>query len=86
MAQIFKFLKTMIYFHVTRPVVYLIQMELDIAALAEVVGDYNISANFLDASKAREEAMRSVLWNAEMGQWLDYWLTDSTCKVFVYFV
>lgn len=65
----------------TTSVVHLIQMELDIASLAKVVGDYDISKHFFEAAQAREKAISSVFWNAEMGQWLDYWLNDSSCKV-----
>ncbi|XP_015896064.2 trehalase-like [Ziziphus jujuba] len=59
---------------------FILGMELDIASLAEAVGDYNTSKKYFEASRVREEAMRSVFWNAEMGQWLDYWLMNSACK------
>jgi len=69
---------------------FLIQMELDIAHLAKVAGDYSTAESFLNASRARRKAIKSVFWNAKMGQWtyqkkkgqwLDYWLNDSTCEV-----
>jgi alpha,alpha-trehalase len=56
-------------------------MELDIAFFAKITGDYSTSESFLKASQARQKAMESVFWNAKMGQWLDYWLNDSTCEV-----
>jgi alpha,alpha-trehalase len=60
---------------------FLIQMELDIAFFAKVTGDHSTAENFLKASRARQKAIKSVFWNAKMGQWLDYWLNDSTCEV-----
>ncbi|KAL4651286.1 hypothetical protein ACB092_01G148300 [Castanea dentata] len=59
---------------------YILRMELDIAFLAKVTGDNSTAEHFLKASQARKEAIKSVFWNAEMGQWLDYWLNDSTCQ------
>ncbi|XP_030951761.1 trehalase isoform X3 [Quercus lobata] len=59
---------------------YILRMELDIAFLAKVTGDNGTAEHFLKASQARKEAIKSVFWNAEMGQWLDYWLNDSTCQ------
>jgi alpha,alpha-trehalase len=57
-------------------------MELDIGALAKVVGDNATSEFFLNASKARHIAIDSILWNSEMEQWLDYWLPgDADCQV-----
>ena len=60
----------------------LVQMELDIAFLANVIGESSIAARLMEASQARQKAINSVFWNEEMGQWLDYWLqNDSKCKV-----
>lgn len=59
----------------------LIQMELDIAFLANVTGDFSVSQRFNKASQARKKAIESVFWNAEKEQWLDYWLSNSKCKV-----
>ena len=58
-------------------------MELDISSLAKVIGETSISECFVEASQERKKAMDSVLWNAEMGQWVDYWLADnsSSCMV-----
>lgn len=56
-------------------------MELDIAFLAKVTGDERTTEHFLKASQARMKAFKSIFWNSEMGQWLDYWLNDSTCQV-----
>ncbi|XP_028099384.1 probable trehalase [Camellia sinensis] len=60
---------------------FILKMELDIAFLANVTGDCTISVHFQEAAQARKQAMNSVFWNAEMGQWLDYWLSNgTTCK------
>lgn len=60
---------------------YMYKMELDIAFFAKLVGDKTTSDKFLAASKARLAAIKSVFWNAEMEQWLDYWLaSESDCK------
>lgn len=60
---------------------FLFKMELDIGALAKVVGDNATSEFFLNASKARHIAIDSILWNSEMEQWLDYWLpADADCQ------
>ncbi|XP_059662182.1 probable trehalase [Cornus florida] len=59
----------------------ILKMELDIAFLANCIGESSIAQRFSEASQARQKAMHSVFWNAEMGQWLDYWLSSSTsCK------
>ena len=59
------------------------QMELDIAFLANVLGNKATTESFLEAAKARKNAINSVFWNGEMGQWFDYRLTNGTiCKVF----
>lgn len=67
----------------------MVQMELDIAFFAKVVGDNKTSESFLEASQRRKQAINSIFWNEEMGQWLDYWLDSgatpevtSKCKVF----
>ncbi|KAL0313316.1 UNVERIFIED_CONTAM: Trehalase [Sesamum radiatum] len=60
--------------------VFILKMELDIAFLAHVVGDAVTAARFREASQARKKAINSVLWNAEMQQWLDYWLSDSNAS------
>lgn len=49
-------------------------MELDISYLAHVSQDESTAEHFAEASKARQTAMNTVLWNEEMGQWLDYWI------------
>lgn len=57
-------------------------MELNIAFLANVTGDRNTAAHFLEVAEARKQAINSIFWNEEMGQWLDYWISDkTTCKV-----
>ncbi|KAL2547598.1 Trehalase [Forsythia ovata] len=55
---------------------FILKMELDITSLANVIGDNKIAAHFMEASEARKKAMNSIFWNAEMGQWLDYWLSN----------
>jgi len=52
-------------------------MELDIAFFANVTGDSVTADEFLEAAKERQQAMNSVFWNEEMGQWLDYWLISN---------
>lgn len=59
----------------------LVQMELNIAFSAKVTGDYSTAQQFLQLSDHRKKALNSVFWNANMKQWLDYWLTNSTCQV-----
>ena len=54
------------------------QMELDITFLANVAGETTHAIHFNRASKARKKAMDSVFWNAEKGQWFDYWLDHSS--------
>lgn len=49
-------------------------MEVDISYLANVSQDKSTAERFAKASKARKTAMNAVLWNEEMGQWLDYWI------------
>ena len=53
-------------------------MEHDISFFAELVGDGFTSEKFMEASKARYAAMKSIFWNARMEQWLDYWLIDQS--------
>lgn len=60
-------------------------MELDIFYLAKATGDHNMSKSFMEASQARKKAMESVFWSQAMGQWLDYWFSDNTCKVLLLF-
>ena len=60
----------------------LVQMELNIAFFAKVTGDNSTAQHFLQLSESRKKALNSVFWNSDMKQWLDYWLTNSTCQVF----
>ncbi|XP_073283617.1 probable trehalase isoform X4 [Primulina huaijiensis] len=53
------------------------EMELDISSMAHITGNSRTAARFRDATEARKKTINSILWNAEMGQWLDYWLSDS---------
>ncbi|XP_038977904.1 probable trehalase isoform X2 [Phoenix dactylifera] len=60
---------------------FIYKMELDIAFFAKLIGDNSTSEKFLAASKARQAAIRSIFWNSEMEQWLDYWLiSKSNCE------
>ncbi|XP_073047892.1 probable trehalase [Primulina eburnea] len=56
---------------------FILKMELDISSLAHSLGDSDTSERFRNASEARKKAITSILWNAEMGQWVDYWLGNS---------
>ncbi|XP_073133142.1 trehalase [Henckelia pumila] len=56
---------------------FILKMELDVSSLAHITGNARTAAHFRDAAEARKKAINSILWNAEMGQWLDYWLSDS---------
>ncbi|XP_034895666.1 probable trehalase isoform X1 [Populus alba] len=58
--------------------VYILKMELDIAFFANVLGNKSTMESFLEAAEARKNAINSVFWNEEMGQWLDYRLTNGT--------
>eukprot|EP00268_Persea_americana_P040382 TRINITY_DN400_c1_g1_i1.p1 TRINITY_DN400_c1_g1~~TRINITY_DN400_c1_g1_i1.p1 ORF type:complete len:594 (-),score=111.37 TRINITY_DN400_c1_g1_i1:1058-2839(-) len=61
--------------------VYVLQMELNIAFFARLIGDHSAAEKFSAASQARRAAINSVFWNAKMDQWLDYWLINSnSCK------
>lgn len=57
-------------------------MELNIAFFAKVTGDNSTAKHFLEISDVRKKAINSVFWNASMKQWLDCWLSNSTCEVF----
>ncbi|KAF8379991.1 hypothetical protein HHK36_027459 [Tetracentron sinense] len=60
---------------------YILKMELDIAFLSRIIGENGTAEHFSKASLARQKAMNSIFWNEKMGQWLDYWLTNSSsCK------
>ncbi|KAK4794982.1 hypothetical protein SAY86_012976 [Trapa natans] len=55
---------------------YILGMELDISFLAKASGNHGIADQFLEASKAREKAIRAIFWNEKEGQWFDYWLDN----------
>nr|GEY97235.1 probable trehalase isoform X1 [Tanacetum cinerariifolium] len=63
---------------------FVLKMELDITFLANVTGETSHALHFNRASKARKKAMDTVFWNAEKGQWFDYWLNDSSSGKDVY--
>ncbi|GAV68695.1 Trehalase domain-containing protein [Cephalotus follicularis] len=58
--------------------VFILKMEIDIAAMAKVTGQKSTAEKFLEASQARQKAINSVFWNDKMGQWLDYWINNDT--------
>ncbi|KAH9769896.1 Trehalase [Citrus sinensis] len=55
--------------------IFILKMELDIASMAQIVGDNRIAESFLKAAQARKQAINSIFWNEEKGQWLDYWIS-----------
>lgn len=59
-------------------------MELDIAFLANLVGESSTASHFTEAAQNRQKAINCIFWNAEMGQWLDYWLSNSETSEVVY--
>ncbi|XP_071702140.1 probable trehalase [Rutidosis leptorrhynchoides] len=59
---------------------FVLKMELDIAYLANVVGDSDHASHFAKASEARKKAMDAIFWNQEKGQWFDYWLHGTIVK------
>ncbi|PON73594.1 Glycoside hydrolase [Parasponia andersonii] len=59
---------------------FILGIELDISFLSKVTGDYTVSKHFLKTSQARKKAIEFVFWNAQTGQWHDYWLSNSQCK------
>uniref|UniRef100_A0A6N2K6I4 Trehalase n=1 Tax=Salix viminalis TaxID=40686 RepID=A0A6N2K6I4_SALVM len=62
--------------------VYILKMEQNIAFFANVLGHKSTMESFLEAAEARKNAINSVFWNEEMGQWLDYRLANGPiCKV-----
>ncbi|KAK4338529.1 hypothetical protein RND71_043016 [Anisodus tanguticus] len=63
---------------------FLLKMELDIAFLANIIGESSMVARFTEASQNKEKAMNSIFWNAEMGQWLDYWFANSNTSEDIY--
>ncbi|KAJ9549793.1 hypothetical protein OSB04_022336 [Centaurea solstitialis] len=63
---------------------YVLKMELDIAFLANVLGESSHALHFTRASKARKNAMDVIFWNEEKGQWFDYWLNASSMSKGVY--
>lgn len=59
-------------------------MEYDISYFAKITGDCSTSERFAAASKARLAAIRSIFWNSDMAQWLDYWLMADNSEVLSY--
>ncbi|TMX01809.1 hypothetical protein EJD97_023550 [Solanum chilense] len=63
---------------------FLLKMELDIAFLANLVGESSTASHFTEAAQNRQKAINCIFWNAEMGQWLDYWLSNSETSEDIY--
>lgn len=63
---------------------FLLKMELGIAFLANLVGESSTASHFTEAAQNRQKAINCIFWNAEMGQWLDYWLTNSDTSEDIY--
>lgn len=59
-------------------------MEYDISYFSKIIGDSSTSERFAAASKAHLAAIRSVFWNSDMAQWLDYWLIANNSEVLSY--
>ncbi|GAU11826.1 hypothetical protein TSUD_75770 [Trifolium subterraneum] len=57
---------------------FILGMELNIAFFANVTGDHSTAKHFMQISDIRKEAINSVFWNANMKQWLDSWLSNTT--------
>ncbi|XP_059276396.1 probable trehalase isoform X1 [Lycium ferocissimum] len=64
--------------------VFLLKMEIDIVFLANIIGESSVVAQFTEASQNRQRAINCIFWNAEMGQWLDYWLGSSNTSEDIY--
>ncbi|KAG6501496.1 hypothetical protein ZIOFF_041377 [Zingiber officinale] len=56
------------------------EMEYDISYFSKIIGDSSTSEKFAAASKARMAAIRSIFWNSDMAQWLDYWLMTNNSE------
>ncbi|XP_052209544.1 probable trehalase [Diospyros lotus] len=57
---------------------FILKMELDISFLAKATGDSRTAGQFLQFAQARKHSMNTIFWNAKMGQWLDYWVSNGT--------
>ncbi|XP_024529022.1 probable trehalase isoform X2 [Selaginella moellendorffii] len=53
---------------------FLVQMENNIALFAKLLGKSDYEKHFYKLANSRKIAMDAILWNEEMGQYLDYWL------------
>ncbi|KAF3339889.1 putative trehalase [Carex littledalei] len=53
---------------------FIFKLEQDISTFAKIIGDNSTSQKFIEVSKSRKAAIRSLLWNPNLGQWVDYWL------------
>ncbi|KAJ3682122.1 hypothetical protein LUZ60_014695 [Juncus effusus] len=63
---------------------FICKLEYDISVFAKIIGDNLTSEKFLEASKNRQIAIRTLLWNSMLEQWVDYFLhkTDSCEEIY----
>ncbi|KAH9317209.1 hypothetical protein KI387_018978, partial [Taxus chinensis] len=55
---------------------FLVQMELNISIFANAVDEISIARDFIKAADARVAAINAIMWNDDLGQWLDYWIAS----------
>ncbi|KAJ4774505.1 Trehalase [Rhynchospora pubera] len=63
---------------------FIYKLELDISTFAKITGDNSTSQKFIESAKSRKVAIRSLLWNPNLGQWFDYWLDKHDAHQGVY--
>ncbi|KAJ3690351.1 hypothetical protein LUZ61_019515 [Rhynchospora tenuis] len=63
---------------------FICKLELDISAFAKITGDNSTSQKFMESSISRKSAIRSLLWNPTLVQWVDYWLDKHDAHQGVY--
>lgn len=56
-------------------------MEKNIEYFGKVVGDNATVKSFASLASARQNAIQHILWNEEMSQWFDVWLSSKKCKL-----
>ncbi|XP_078154536.1 putative trehalase [Carex rostrata] len=63
---------------------FILKLEQDISTFAKIIGDNSTSQKFIEVSKSRIAAIKSLLWNPNLGQWVDYWLDKNDAHQGVY--
>ncbi|KAF3328137.1 putative trehalase [Carex littledalei] len=63
---------------------FIFKLERDISTFTKIIGDNSTSQKFIEVSKSRKAAIRSLLWNPNLGQWVDYWLDEHDAHQGVY--